>query len=108
MQLRRHAESLVELADAELRSFGPLLARVTHAIEAATGAEAIYLLWFGETLPRHFHVAILPRTTDVAKKHRGGALIDHLPDYDGHPEEASEMARLIHDNLSHLSHSQRR
>jgi diadenosine tetraphosphate (Ap4A) HIT family hydrolase len=58
--------SPAEFSAAEADQFGPALARVAAALEAATGAERVYLLAFAE-VDRRFHVHLLPRTRRLAE-----------------------------------------
>lgn len=60
LELRRHAEGPMAMNEAEAAELGPLLVRVSGAILAATVAERVYVLAFGELFP-HFHLLLLPR-----------------------------------------------
>jgi diadenosine tetraphosphate (Ap4A) HIT family hydrolase len=60
LELRRHAEGPMAMNEAEAAELGPLLVRLSAAILAATGAERVYVLAFGELFP-HFHLLLLPR-----------------------------------------------
>lgn len=69
----RHIESLAALTPAEAAALGPLLARVTGALESVTGAERVYSLLLAETV-RHIHVHLIPRTAAVPEERRGLAI----------------------------------
>ena len=73
VELRRHAEGPMGMDDAEAAELGPLLARVSAGIQAATGAERVYVVAFGELFP-HFHVLLLPRMPFAPDDEKGPAL----------------------------------
>lgn len=60
LELRRHAEGPMALSPEEASELGPLLVDLSAAIEAATDAERVYVLAFGELFP-HFHLLLAPR-----------------------------------------------
>ena len=60
LRVRRHAELLTGLDDAELAAFGRRAADLVGAVTEATGAPATYLLHFGENY-RHFHALVAAR-----------------------------------------------
>ena len=66
----RHVEQWDELSPRELAEIGPLLAKVTAALRAETGAEKIYVSVFAEVLA-HLHVHVIARTKDVPVESRG-------------------------------------
>lgn len=57
LRVRRHAELLAGLDDAELSAFGHRARDLVAAVTEATGAPATYLLHFGENY-RHFHALV--------------------------------------------------
>lgn len=57
---RRHVPSFAELSTEEAQALGLLLARVSRALKAATGAEHAYAYFFGEGF-RHLHVFAVAR-----------------------------------------------
>jgi diadenosine tetraphosphate (Ap4A) HIT family hydrolase len=67
---------------AEAAALGPALARVVAALEAATGAERVYLLAFAE-VDRRFHLHLLPRTRLLARGWAAAAGIDPAAPVDG-------------------------
>src|SRR3954452_24262338 len=76
--LRPRAESITELTDDELTSLGPVIARVTAAIEAAAGAERVYVSAYCDG-HRHYHVSLIARAPEVPEELRGPALLANLP-----------------------------
>ena len=88
LRVRRHAELLTGLDDAELGTFGRRAAGLVAAVTAATGAPATYLLHFGENY-RHFHALIAARGADIPAGLRGGNILQLLP---GHVDTAAAVA----------------
>jgi diadenosine tetraphosphate (Ap4A) HIT family hydrolase len=92
----RHVESLGELKAAEAIALGPLLRRLTGAVEQALGAERVYVCTFGETV-RHVHFHVVPRTAEMPP--HGPMLLPELF-ADGRPwgcsaEEAADAAARV-------------
>lgn len=74
----RHVESLADLTREEAAALGPLLQKLTAALEAETGADRIYSALFAEAV-RHVHVHIIPRRGDVPTSERGPAIFSRTP-----------------------------
>jgi diadenosine tetraphosphate (Ap4A) HIT family hydrolase len=74
LRIRRHAEGLDALTDAELAAFGRRARDLVAAVRAVTGAAATYLMVFGEANP-HFHALITPRTADIPVELRTGDIL---------------------------------
>jgi len=66
----------------EAAALGPTLSRVVAALEAATGAERVYLLAFAE-VDRRFHLHLLPRTRLLAEAWAAAAGADPGAPVDG-------------------------
>ncbi len=75
----RHAESFAELTEAEAASIGPLLHRISKALQEVTGAVKTYVVLFAEH-PEHPHVHfhVIPRMNDLPKDKRGRWIFDCL------------------------------
>jgi len=80
LRVRRHAELLTGLDDAELAAFGRRAADLVAAVTEATGAPATYLLHFGENY-RHFHALVAARGADIPAARRGGNILGLRPDH---------------------------
>jgi diadenosine tetraphosphate (Ap4A) HIT family hydrolase len=74
LRARRHAERFGGLNDEELETFGRRARDMITAVSRATGAEATYMLMFGEAFP-HFHVLITARGPEVPADRRGGDIL---------------------------------
>jgi diadenosine tetraphosphate (Ap4A) HIT family hydrolase len=59
LEPRRHIPHVTDLGGPEAASFGAVLANVSQALKAATGAELIYIYVFGGGVP-HLHVHLAP------------------------------------------------
>ena len=88
LRVRRHAELLTGLDDAELAAFGRRARDLVAAVTEATGAPATYLLHFGENY-RHFHALVAARGADIPAAQRGGNILGLRP---GHVDVAAAVA----------------
>ncbi len=88
LRVRRHAELLTGLDDAELSAFGHRARDLVAAVTEATGAPATYLLHFGENY-RHFHALVAARGADIPVEQRGGNILGLRP---GHVDPAAAVA----------------
>ena len=53
-----------DFTDCEAAEFGPVLRRVSDALQTATGAKRIYTCFMSESSP-HLHVHLVPRLHDA-------------------------------------------
>ncbi len=74
LRARRHAERISGLNDQELETFGHRARDLVVAVTQATGAEATYMLMFGENYA-HFHVLITARGAQVPQDRRAGDIL---------------------------------
>ena len=88
LRVRRHAELLTGLDDAELSALGRRARDLVAAVTEATGAPATYLLHFGENY-RHFHALVAARGADIPAELRGGNILRLRP---GHVDRAAAVA----------------
>jgi diadenosine tetraphosphate (Ap4A) HIT family hydrolase len=65
LEPRRHVPHVTDLDGEEAATFGPVLARCTSALKAATGCELVYVYVFGGGIP-HLHVHLGPHTSGDA------------------------------------------
>jgi diadenosine tetraphosphate (Ap4A) HIT family hydrolase len=79
LRVRRHAELLMGLDDAELSALGRRARDLIAAVTEATGAPATYLLHFGKNY-RHFHALVAARGADIPAGLRGGNILRLRPD----------------------------
>ena len=78
-----HVESLSQLTPEAALELGPLLRRLSLALELVTGCTKTYLMFFAEAegFP-HVHLHVVPRMADQAPEERGPRIFARL----GRPE----------------------
>ena len=70
VETRRHAPGLAELTNAEGRAVGLLIARLSRALKAITGAEHVYAFVLGHGVP-HLHIHLIPRYPGTPREYWG-------------------------------------
>jgi diadenosine tetraphosphate (Ap4A) HIT family hydrolase len=93
LRARRHAERITGLNETEQQTFGARASDLVAAVAEATGAEATYMLMFGENFP-HFHVLITARTAEIPTDRRGGDILK-LRAEQADPARARELVPAI-------------
>lgn len=78
VETRRHIPELGDMTDAEAERFGWLVARLSRAILAATGAEHVYAFVLGHGVP-HLHLHLIPRYPGAPREY-WGVRVDEWPD----------------------------
>jgi diadenosine tetraphosphate (Ap4A) HIT family hydrolase len=102
--LRRHAAAISELDEAEAAELGPLLVRVSKALEETTGCERTYFALFAEDpAHRHVHVHVVPRHGEQPDEVRGARVFSRLGLSDEEsvaPERMDELALALRQRLA--------
>ncbi|MER5890797.1 hypothetical protein ABT160_43850 [Streptomyces sp. NPDC001941] len=93
LRVRRHAERITGLDEAELATFARRARDLVAAVTEATGAPTTYLLVFGENHP-HFHALITARGEDVPADRRGGDIL-RLVRERADPEAAASLVPAV-------------
>lgn len=70
IDLKRHAPTLGDMNEEEAMAFGSIMARVSKALTVTEGAEHIYSLVSGNSVP-HLHMHIVPRYPGTPKQYWG-------------------------------------
>jgi diadenosine tetraphosphate (Ap4A) HIT family hydrolase len=81
LEPKRHIPDIAQLDGEEAATFGPVMAKVTAALKAETGAELVYVYIFGGGIP-HLHVHLAPhRAGDALNEQmiRGELTSEKLP-----------------------------
>jgi diadenosine tetraphosphate (Ap4A) HIT family hydrolase len=78
VESRRHIPGLAELTDDEGQATGLLVARLSRALKAVSGAEHVYALVIGHGVP-HLHIHLLPRYPGTPAEYWGMRL-DQWPE----------------------------
>jgi diadenosine tetraphosphate (Ap4A) HIT family hydrolase len=90
--VRRHLTTVADLSDAEAAELGPLVQRVSAALQEVVGCDKTYVAQFAEHPDHpHVHVHVIPRPRDLAESLRGPRVFDLIgvPD-----DEAVSEARM--------------
>ncbi|WP_372348457.1 hypothetical protein [Streptomyces sp. KL116D] len=74
LRVRRHAERITGLDEAELATFARRARDLVAAVTEVTGAPATYLMVFGENHP-HFHALVTARGEHVPTDRRSGGIL---------------------------------
>jgi diadenosine tetraphosphate (Ap4A) HIT family hydrolase len=70
---------VAELTDAEALELGPLLKRVSLALQDVVGCPKTYVVQFAEhPLHPHVHVHVIPRAADLPDEQRGPGIFSQL------------------------------
>ncbi|MFG3248845.1 hypothetical protein [Streptomyces sp. NPDC048187] len=89
LRVRRHAERITGLDEAELTSFARRARDLVAAVTEVTGAPATYLMVFGENHP-HFHALITARGDQIPEDRRSGNILSVREEY-ADPEAAARL-----------------
>ncbi len=76
---RFHRAAIADLSAGEAAELGPLLRRVSMALQAATGCEKTYVVQFAEAAGHgHVHFHVVPRMADLPNDYRGPDIFKYL------------------------------
>ena len=96
--LRRHAIGPMSMNEQEAAGFGPLVSRVSTAVNDLLSPERVYVVGFGENFP-HWHVLIANRGPEIPPTDRGGNLLgNHSSLID--PQRSAEVAVQVRELLT--------
>ncbi|HEY1177251.1 MAG TPA: hypothetical protein VGF17_13935 [Phytomonospora sp.] len=101
LRVRRHAELITGLDDAELDTFARRARNLVAAVTEATGAPATYLLVFGEN-HRHFHALVAARGAHVPADRRNGDLLKLRAEH-ADPETAAALVPAVREAYRRLA-----
>ena len=90
--VRRHITAVADLSDAEAAELGPLVKRVSEAVQDVVDCDKTYVVQFAEHRDHpHVHVHVIPRPRDLPDELQGPRVFGLLgvPD-----EEAVADARM--------------
>jgi diadenosine tetraphosphate (Ap4A) HIT family hydrolase len=102
----RHVESLAALTLEEAAALGPLLRRVTAALEAELSPARVYAALFAEAVA-HVHFHLIPRAPDLARALHGPRVFELMKaaagerrSNGGDPERARAVALAVKARLA--------
>ncbi|MEU6843345.1 hypothetical protein ABZ930_15885 [Streptomyces sp. NPDC046716] len=93
LRVRRHAERITGLDEAELATFARRARDLVAAVTEVTGAPATYLMVFGENHP-HFHALVTARGEHVPADRRSGGIL-RLAGEQADPEAAARLVPAV-------------
>ena len=91
LEPKRHIPFLPDLDGEEAATLGPVLARCTAALKAATGADKVYVYVFGDRVP-HLHLNLAPHVDGDGLVGGRGLLAEGTPDADAAAHQAAADA----------------
>jgi len=84
--VRRHITAVADLTDDEAAELGPLIKRVSAAVQDVTDCDKTYVVQFAEHRDHpHVHVHVIPRPRDLPHEHQGPRVFARL----GVPDDAA-------------------
>ncbi len=90
--LRRHAEALHELTEAEFAELARVQRAVAQALRTAFGCAKEYSVCYAEVPGfEHVHFHMVPRAAGLPPSQRGGAVFNHLKS----PEPAVPVTEVV-------------
>lgn len=101
----RHLESLADLTPDEAAALGPLLRRITEALDEVLAPAKVYAVLFAEAVA-HLHIHLIPRAPDLPEEYRGPGVFQLLSaasrsgTNQGDLAEAQRVAREVKGRLA--------
>jgi diadenosine tetraphosphate (Ap4A) HIT family hydrolase len=96
LEPQRHIPFITDLDGVEATMLGPVLARATAALRAATAADKVYVYVFGDRVP-HLHFNLAPYTPDSPLVSGRGLVREGAPEID--PVAHQRVAAAVADAL---------
>jgi diadenosine tetraphosphate (Ap4A) HIT family hydrolase len=97
LEPHRHIPFITDLDGVEAATLGPMLARATVALRAATAADKVYVYVFGDRVP-HLHFNLAPHVPDGPLTGGRGLLREGAPEID--PAVHQRVAVAVADGLA--------
>jgi diadenosine tetraphosphate (Ap4A) HIT family hydrolase len=94
LETRRHTPGFADLAPAEAQAMGLLITRLSSALEACTGAEKVYAVFYGEAI-LHLHVHLTARYPDTPAKYLRWKIEDWPSAPRGNADEIAALCRRL-------------
>ncbi len=94
---RRHVTAVSQMSEGEAQELGPLIAKVSAALEAITGCERTYIVQFAEHPEhRHVHLHVIPRAADLRPDQISYRIFDRLGVDEEHRISETAMNKLAY------------
>jgi histidine triad (HIT) family protein len=95
IDLKRHVPTLAEMDLEEAKAFGVMMARVSNALKESEGAEHIYAVVSGNSVP-HLHMHLIARYPDTPEEYWAPFAVYDAPNARmGHNEEVIELCKRL-------------
>jgi diadenosine tetraphosphate (Ap4A) HIT family hydrolase len=98
-ETRRHAPSFAELTPEEAQAVGLLIARLSKAIKACTGADHVYAFFYGDHVP-HLHVHVFARYPGTPEEYWRERVDEWSQSPKGGADEVAALAQRLRDYLA--------
>ena len=95
VETKRHTPDFADLTADESRAVGLLIARLGKALKACTGAEKVYVTFYGEVTP-HLHVHLTARYPDTPQEYLRWNVEDWPGAPQGNWEEIADLSERLH------------
>jgi len=93
-ETRRHVASFAELTPHEAQAVGLLIARLSKAIKACTGADHVYAFFYGDHVP-HLHVHVFARYPGTPEEYWRERVDEWSQSPKGGAEEVAALAQRL-------------
>jgi len=94
VETKRHVPSFAELTPCEAKSVGLLTARLSRAIKDTTGADHVYVFFYGDHVP-HLHVHVFARYPGTPEEYWR----ERVDEWSGSPKGSKEEVEALAERL---------
>ena len=101
--VRRHLTAVADLSDDEAAELGPMIKRVSAAMQEVLDCDKTYVVQFAEHPAHpHVHVHVIPRPRDLPDQHQGPRVFSRLGVPDDQAVPAARKDEIAAQIASHL------
>jgi histidine triad (HIT) family protein len=93
-ETKRHVPSFAELTAAEAQALGLLVARLSRALKDSTGADHVYVFFYGDHVP-HLHLHIFARYPGTPEEYWR----ERVGEWSGSPKGGADEVAALCDRL---------
>lgn len=94
LETKRHVPSFAELTNAEAQEIGSLTSRLSRALKACTGADHVYVFFYGDHVP-HLHLHIWARYPGTPEEYWR----EHVDEWSGSPKGSRDEVGALSQRL---------
>lgn len=99
LETTRHTPDFAELTACESQAIGLQVARLSKALKACTGAEKVYVTFYGEATP-HLHIHLTARYPDAPAEYLRGNVEDWPAAPKGNWDDVAALSQRLRSFLS--------